>query len=168
MLTGITSVLEERIKETILDSMADIMARLLPKAPRPLDENNLRPVSDIEPHPSRLQDLRTFLRCPTANWTCPEQAIFFELMCRGEQSALGILGTGKGKTLLVFLYAWLFGAYGVTVVVLPLSSLRDEYARRAQGFGMTSSIWTTTGNHNLDVQLLTVSIEHVGFKDFQK
>lgn len=164
----ITGNLEDRVKETILDSMASVMARMLPKTPRPLDENNLRPVADIDPHPSRLRSLRTFLKRPAATFSCPEQALLLELMCRGDQSVLGILGTGKGKTMLVFFYAHLFGSRGVTIVVLPLSSLRIEYRRRAQELGISSSVWSPTAKHNLDVQLLCVSIEHVNFHDFER
>ncbi|KAH9477263.1 ATP-dependent DNA helicase tlh1 [Psilocybe cubensis] len=163
----ITGSLEDRVKETILDSMAVVMAQILPKTPRPLNENNLRPVADIDPHPSRLRSLRQFLKRPAANFSCPEQALLLELMCRGQQSVLGILGTGKGKTMLVFLYAYLFGSCGITVVILPLSSLRIEYSRRAQELDISSSIWTPTAKHNLDVQLLCVSIEHVNFHDFE-
>ena len=97
VLDGITPILEDYIKETILDSMVNIMVCLFPKAPQPADNNRLRPVSNIEPHPLHLQDLHTFLQCLLANWTCPEQAVFFELMCHSKQSSLGILSTEKGK-----------------------------------------------------------------------
>ncbi len=51
----------------------------------------------LQPHPSRLQSLRQFLRRPDAEFSCPEQAVLLELMCRGQESVLGILGTGKAK-----------------------------------------------------------------------
>lgn len=168
ILPALLGPLEDRVKETILDSLADVIARILPKAPRPLDENNLRPVSDIEPHPSRLRSLREFMRRPDAHFTCPEQAVLFELMCRGCQSVLGVLGTGKGKTSLVFLYAHVFGNRGVTVVILPLSSLQGEYKRRAQALGVSSATWTPAAKHNPDVKLLCVSIEHLSFQDFRE
>ena len=168
ILPTITYALEETVKETILDSVADVMARLLPKVPRPLDENNLRPISDIEPHPSRLRSLRTFLKREDANFTCPEQAMLFELMCRGTESVLGVLGTGKGKTLIIFLYAYMFGSHGVTLVVLPLSSLVTEFMRRAQELGVSASVWTPTRKHNADVQLMCVSIEHSTFPGFKE
>ena len=49
VLDGITPILEDYIKETILDSMANIMVCLFPKAPQPADNNRLRPVSNIGP-----------------------------------------------------------------------------------------------------------------------
>lgn len=168
ILPSITSALEDRVKEVILDSMADILARLLPKAPRPLDESNLRPVSDVAPHPSRLQSLRHFLRRPNAEFSCPEQAVLLELMCRGQESVLGVLGTGKGKTLMVLLYAHMFKTRGITIVVLPLSTLRSEFMRRANEHMVSADVWTAAGAHNGDVALLCVSIEHLSFKDFQK
>ncbi len=168
ILPLITEALEHRVKETILDSMADVMARFLPKAPRPLDENNLRAVSDVAPHPSRLQSLRQFLRRPDAEFSCPEQAVLLELMCRGQESVLGILGTGKGKTLMVLLYAQMFATQGITIVVLPLSTLRHEFMRRAHEHMVPADIWTHDEKHNSNVALLCVSIEHLGFKPFQE
>ncbi|KJA16332.1 hypothetical protein HYPSUDRAFT_207128 [Hypholoma sublateritium FD-334 SS-4] len=168
VLHGISDTLESRIKETVLDSMADVMARVLPQVPRPLDDNNLRLCSDISPHPSRLRSLREFLGRPNAKFTCPEQALLFELMCRGEQNVLGVLGTGKGKTLLVLLYAYTFRSQGITVVVLPLSPLRDEYLRRARELRVLASIWQRTKSYNPDVSLLCVSVEDTGCDDFKK
>jgi hypothetical protein len=159
--------LEDRAKEAVLDAMADVLARYFPKAPRPLDDNHLRPVSDISPHPSRLQSLRNFRRDPNAQFTCPEQAILLELMCQGKESVLGILGTGKGKTTVVLLYAHMYGQRGVTVVILPLSTLHDDFARRAQKSGVRAARWTPTGKHNRDVEVLYVSIEHIMFREFQ-
>lgn len=160
-------VLEDRIRDTLLDAMADILAMYFPKPPRPLDDNTLRPVSDISPHPSRLQSLRDFLKNPKAQFSCPEQAILLELMCQGKDNVLGILGTGKGKTMIVLLYAQMYGHLGTTVVVLPLSTLHDDFARRAQRMGVSSSRWSPTGKHNPDVEILYVSVEHVTFDSFQ-
>lgn len=168
VLHGISDTLESRIKETVLDSMADVMARVLPQVPRPLDDNNLRLCSDVSPHPSRLRSLREFLKRPDAKFTCPEQALLFELMCRGEQNVLGVLGTGKGKTLLVLLYAHTFSSKGITIVVLPLSPLRDEYMRRARELRVSASIWRRTEAYNTDVSLLCVSVEDTGCDDFKK
>jgi len=148
--------------------MADVLARYFPKPPRPLDDNHLRPVSDISPHPSRLQSLRDFLRDPNAQFSCPEQAILLELMCQGKESVLGILGTGKGKTMVVLLYAHMYAQRGVTVVVLPLSSLHDDFARRARERGVRAAQWSPTGKHNADVQIVYVSIEHMTFHGFQR
>lgn len=159
-LVDLTRTLEETIKENVLDTMADVLAQVMPRAPRPLDENNLRPFSHIVPHPSRLQSLRDFLKRPDANFTCAEQAVLLELMCRGEENVLGILGTGKGKTMIVFLYAHLFGHRGVTVVVLPLSALRGEYIRRARANSVSAAVWAPDSSYNADVELLFVSIEH--------
>jgi superfamily II DNA helicase RecQ len=160
-------VLNEGVKDTMLDSMADVLTRYFPKAPRLLDDNHLRPISDISPHASRLQSLRDFLRNPKAEFTCPEQAILLELMCQGKESVLGLLGTGKGKTMIVLLYAHMHGQRGVTVLVLPLSTLHDDFARRARERGVRTAQWSPTGKHNRDVQVLYVSIEHITFKQFQ-
>ncbi len=168
ILPKVTYSLEETVKDTILNSVADVMARLLPKVPRPLDANNLRPISAIEPHPSRLRSLRTFLKREDADFTCPEQATLFELMCRGTESVLVILGTGKGKTFIIFLYAYMFGSCGVTRVVLPLSSLVTEFIRRAHELGVSASVCTHTSIHNADVQLMCVSIEHSTFPAFKE
>lgn len=167
VLHGISETLESRIKETVLDAMADVMARVLPKVPRPLDDNTLRLCSDVSPHPSRLHSLREFLNNARAEFTCPEQALLFELMCSGGQNVLGVLGTGKGKTLLVLLYAHTFRTRGTTVVVLPLSPLRDEYLRRAREMRVAASLWKKDGHYNPDASLLCVSVEDSGCDQFK-
>lgn len=89
-------------------------------------------------------------------------------MCQGKESVLGILGTGKGKTMVVLLYAHMRCHIGVTVVVLPLSTLHDDFARRAHEMGVRAAQWTPAGKHNADVGLLYVSIEHVTLASFQR
>lgn len=158
--------LQVQVRETVLDSMADMLARLIPQVPRPLDDHQLRPVSDIVPHQSLLQSLRDFRKDESAQFTCPEQAILLELMCQRRESVLAILRTGAGKTATILLYAHMHRTK-VTVVVLPLSTLHDDFARRAQESGVGASRWTPNRKHNTSGPVLYVSIEHTTFAEFK-
>ncbi|KAF8160065.1 P-loop containing nucleoside triphosphate hydrolase protein [Crassisporium funariophilum] len=167
VIREVRGALETRIQETIYESMADILAKFWPKPPRPLDDNNLRPVSDIAPHPSRLQALCQFLRNPNAQFSCPEQAILLELMCQGKESVLGLLGTGKGKTMAILLYTYMYGHKGQMVVVLPLSSLHDDFARRAGERGIRTARWVPSRSHDQAASIIYVAVEYLGSKSFQ-
>ena len=87
-------------------------------------------------------------------------------MEEGKKNILGILGTGKGKTLTVMLHSKMYGRGRVTIVVLPLSSLHADLEERARRHGVTISRWLPNQNNNTNVHILYVSIEHLGFDSF--
>jgi superfamily II DNA or RNA helicase len=163
--TNIRFSLEEKVKETILDSMAEVVATYFPKPSRATGD---RPISDIFVNRSRLTDLRTFLKNPKAEFSCPEQAILLEMMIQRKQSILGILGTGTGKTTIIMMHAKVYGNGRVTVVVLPLSGLHGDLERRAKALGLRISRWQTKGKFNPNADIVYVSIEHLTFEDFQR
>lgn len=149
-----------------MKAMAEMSHTYFPKVlPNILD--NTLDLSEIIISPHRLSQLRSFLRDPSASFKCPEQAALLELMIRREQSVLAVLGTGTGKTMIVLLQAKLQPDL-TTLVILPLSSLHDDLKRRCIDLGVSYSRWQPNGKFNPDVNLISVSIEHLGFQDFQK
>jgi hypothetical protein len=158
--------LEEMVQETIMKAMAEMSHTYFPKITPNLDNDTLDK-SHVVIHPSRLQQLRGFLQDPLAQFTCQEQVILLELMLQRCQSVLAVLGTGSGKTLTILMQAALQNNL-VTIVVLPLSSLHDDLRRRAAARKVSYSQWVPKGKFNMDVSIISVSIEHLGFPEFIK
>ena len=158
------SRLETLVHETVMKAMAEMSHMYFPKV-LPNLVNDQLDISDITIPPCRLQQLRTFLKKPDAHFSCPEQAVLLELMMRRTQSVLANLGTGSGKTLTVLMQAKLHKNL-VTILVLPLSSLHHDLKRRAESLGVLYSRWAPNGKFNGDVQVVSVSIEHLGFQSF--
>lgn len=154
------------VHETVMKAMAEMSHTYFPKVVPNLS-NDMLDLSDVAIPPTRLQDLCNFLKKPDTNFSCPEQAIFLELMLQRTRSVLAILGTGSGKTLVVLMQAKL-QQHLVTIVVLPLSTLHDDLRRRATSLGVSYSRWSPNGKTNTDVSLMSVSIEHLGFPLFIK
>ena len=156
--------LEERVQETVMKGMAEMSHTYFPKVVPDLVKDTFD-ISKIILPPCRLQQLRSFLVRPNAQFTCPEQAVLLELMMQRSLSVLAILGTGFGKTFIILMQAWLQKDL-VTIVILPLSSLHDDLKRRAGELKVSYSRWAPNGKFNENVQILSVSIEHLGFSDF--
>ncbi|KAF8810835.1 P-loop containing nucleoside triphosphate hydrolase protein, partial [Phlegmacium glaucopus] len=108
-----------------------------------------------------------FTKNPSAQFSCPEQVALLELMILRSQSVLAVLGTGTGKTFIVLMQAAL-QQHLVTIVVLPLSSLHDDLKRRATELQVSYSRWSPKGKFNMNVNVISVSIEHLGFPEFVK
>ena len=152
------------VHETVMNSMAELSRVYFPKIVPNLASDSFD-TSEIVVPPSRLQELRAFLNDPNAKFSCPEQAVLLEMMMRRTHSVLAILSTGSGKTLVILMQASL-QKHLVTIVVLPLSSLHDDLKRRALQLRVSYSRWQPNGKFNPDVNLISVSIEHLGFHDF--
>jgi superfamily II DNA helicase RecQ len=152
------------VHETVMNAMAQVTHTYFPKI-TPNLANDTLDLGDINIAPSRLQELRNFLKNPSATFTCPEQAILLEMMIRRSHSVLAILGTGLGKTLVILMQASLQKTL-VTIVILPLSSLHDDLKRRALQLGVSYSRWQPNGKFNPNVNVVSVSIEHLGFSNF--
>lgn len=152
------------VQETVMNALAEMSHTYFPKVV-PNQDNDSLDLSTITVPPYRRQQLRDFLNNPSAEFSCPEQAILLEMMMRREQSVLAVLGTGSGKTLVVLMQAKLHKNL-VTVVILPLSSLHGDFKRRAAALGVSYSEWKPRGKFNRDVNVISVSIEHLGFDEF--
>ena len=164
--TVVSSRLEDRVQETVMKAMAEMSYTYFPKV-RPNPNNDVLDISTILIPPSLLQQLRAVLKNPNAQFSCPEQAVLLELMLRRTRSVLAVLGTGTGKTLAILVQAHIQSTL-VTVVVLPLSSLHDDLKRRAQQLGVSCSRWQPRGRFNVNVNVISVSIEHLGSTEFIK
>ena len=156
--------LEDQVHETVMKALAEMAHTYFPKVAAN-HSNDMLDLSELIIPPCRLQQLRHFLRNPTAQFSCHEQAVLLELMLRRTQNVLAVLGTGLGKTLAVLMQATLQNDL-VTIVVLPMSSLHDDFKRRALELGVSYSRWNTNGKFNPDVNVISVSIEHLGFSAF--
>ena len=156
--------LEDTVQETIMKAIAEMSHTYFPKV-RPNYENDNLDVSQIIIPPVRLFQLRNFLNKPDAEFTCPEQAILLELMLLRTQNILAILGTGTGKTFTILLQAVLQKEM-ITIVILPLSTLHDDLKRRSLELRVPCSRWAPHGKFNENAQIISVSIEHLGFSEF--
>ena len=158
--------LEDMVQETVMKAMAEMSHTYFPKVIPNLSNDTLD-ISKINIPPVRLHQLRTFLKKPTAQFTCPEQAVLLELMLLRKESVLAVLGTATGKTFVLLLQAALQRDL-VTVVVLPLSSLHDDLKRRAASLNVSYGQWLPNDKFNSNVCVISVSIEHLGFPEFSK
>ena len=95
----------------------------------------------ICPHPSSLTRLRAFRKDEKAEFTCPEQAQALEAVLSGSDHVFLIGPTGMGKTSVLFILAT-ESPQKVIVVLIPLSALRIDFARRCRGLGIACSEWT--------------------------
>jgi hypothetical protein len=132
------------ISASVTESMAEMSRLYFPPPPRP--HTALHRVSNIEVHPSRLTDFRTFIGDPNAQWTCPEQAVFVEHLVLGKENVLGILGTGFGKTTILMFVAKTYGLGRCTLVVMPLASLHEDFHDRARQYRLKADRWRSSGS----------------------
>jgi hypothetical protein len=156
--------LEDMVHETVMKAMAEMSSIYFPKVLPNLSSDTLD-ISTIVIPPSRLLQLRNFTSNPSAYFRSPEQAALLELMIDRTQSVLAVLGTGTGKTFTILFQAALQQHY-VTIVVLPLSSLHDDLKRRSAELRVRYSRWVPSEKFNKDVNVISVSIEHLGFPNF--
>ena len=146
--------------------MAEFVSVYMPP-PRPqLTEGTLPELSPFDVHPSRLHALRTFLRNPRASFTCPQQGMLIELIVRGEEHVLAVLSTNVGKTTSILMISKMYAPTKTIIYVLPLRALHSEIVRRASHVGVSAATWEPKGPSFNHVNILTVSIEHVGHPEF--
>ena len=93
------------------------------------------------PDPSNLNLLRDFMNDPRASFTCPEQALGLELALNGKTNFFLIGPTGMGKSS-VFLIPARLRAGKVTIVLIPLSGLRMDFAIRCKKLAIECTEWT--------------------------
>jgi superfamily II DNA helicase RecQ len=107
--------------------------------------------------------LRDFLADPEAEFKSNEQAMALELALRNVQSALVILPTGGGKTLLFL--APIFAETDrslFTVVVVPFKALMIDMLARCRMHRVHAQVWTSDlGHDHFIAQVLIVSADQV-------
>ena len=130
--------------------------------------HELREVADIQPHPSRLLQLRQVLNDPEAGFTCYEQAVLLEKMLLRNTNILAIMRCGSGKTFMAMVAAKIDYLEGLTVFILPHSGLHQDFMRRAGNLDLVCSKWEPNGNFNTNAQAIWAAVEHVDFDKFMQ
>lgn len=118
------------------------------------------------PHPSLLGSLRRFLSNPEASFKTPQQAEALEVAINRKEHLLLIGPTAMGKSLVYMLPAALFDRALVTLVLLPLSSLHVDFARRCEQLRISSSRWVPDLDSQPKTSIVYVSPEHAQTKEF--
>ena len=126
------------------------------------------PLEKYIPHPSLCRMLREFLGSPTATFKTPEQAEALEFVMANVRHLLLVGPTAMGKSLVYMLPATQRD-YGITVVLLPLSSLHLDFDRRCQALKIPCSRWLRETNEDPRTKIVFVSPEDaqtVEFSDY--
>jgi hypothetical protein len=186
----------EAVKRTILpdilqavsQSRANDLACLLNSLGMNLDsppsQALTQPVTHMM-HPSRLRDLRTFLKDNFATFKDPQQSLALELI-RGKEPSLLVVGPtgtrcvcfrfdfhlliltpGSGKTLPIFMSIGLYDGGATTIMILPLVAMHEEYKCRAQRYGLACRTWTMDCDIATTPQLLLVAVENCSWPELQ-
>lgn len=163
LIPRIEATIDERMESSALQSQA----LYWPPPPHSYADHALPPISSIQPHPSRVLQLRKALGAQEDFWF-PEQAIFLERMIQGRGNHLIIMQCCTGKTRFAMIYALIYAASRVTVFILPHSGLHEDFRRRSREMGLTASKWEPNDAFNPDVQMLFVAVEHTDFDSFQR
>jgi superfamily II DNA helicase RecQ len=96
-------------------------------------------------------------------WRSPEQERAITTVLSGAEQVVAILPTGAGKSMLFLLPCTLPGA-GVTIVIVPLVSLRADLLRRIGKLGIEHLVWAE--GEQRDAPLVLVSTEAACTKAF--
>ncbi|EPQ50228.1 hypothetical protein GLOTRDRAFT_134134 [Gloeophyllum trabeum ATCC 11539] len=106
-----------------------------------------------------LQCLRHLLRKPQAGWSCAAQREGLEAVLKRESDVLAVMATGSGKSMLMIIPPLLEDA--ITVGVLPLRSLMDDYERKLQAMGIQYQVFDgDSGSISTQTNLVLVSVDH--------
>ena len=103
--------------------------------------------------PATLQNL---LRNPDATFRGKQEEALMAIQVRRDNPVVAVLGTAAGKSMLFMLPA--FCSAGVTVVVVPLLSLRDDMMRRCKDLGISSLAWSATTPYRM-AQIVLITPE---------
>lgn len=110
-----------------------------------------------------LQALRNMMRNEHLAWKSAEQEQALLLIMSWTDQVVAVLPTGAGKSLLFMLPCTLPDAR-VTVVVVPLVSLRMDLLRRVGQLGIHHLVWLPSERR--EASLILVSVEAASTKDF--
>lgn len=88
-----------------------------------------------------LQQARALYKDDALRWKSAAQERAMAVVTSRAEQVVIVLGTGEGKSLLFMLPCVLPGA-GVTVLVLPLVSLRGDLLRRVRELGIGHHVWS--------------------------
>jgi superfamily II DNA or RNA helicase len=96
----------------------------------------------------------------------PIQAAAIRSIQAGDDRVVAVMPTGGGKSMLFMLPAWVAGRGGLTVVVVPLTSLRQDLRERCQAFGISCVEWESH-RHPDHAQVVLVTPESAFTDGFQ-
>ena len=139
-------------------------ASLTPEQDAQLQRPTSLPGSSVLlPRASTLSRLRLFLGDPNAGFTCPEQGIALEHVLLGKTSVFLIGPTGMGKSA-VFLIPAMAEREKMTIVLVPLSGLRYDFARRCTKLSVPCIEWSE--RQQREAAIVMVSPENAKKRDF--
>jgi superfamily II DNA helicase RecQ len=131
-----TESLRATLKATVQETIAEVIAAgqvLVPT--KPFLAAEIPP-----PSVDTLYLFRRFLDNPKAAFRSPEQGVAFDLVVRCVASALIVLPTGMGKSLLFIFAAWLISrdrrSTSFVAVLVPYKALLEDLVRRSQDVGV--------------------------------
>jgi hypothetical protein len=110
-----------------------------------------------------LNEARRLYGSTTLQWKSAAQERAMATVMSGTEQVVVVLATGEGKSLLFMLPCTLPDA-GVTVLILPLVSLRGDLLRRVRELGIDHLVWTP--GETRDAPLVFVSVEAASSKSF--
>ena len=97
-------------------------------------------------------------------WKSAMQERAMVTVMSGTEQVVVVLGTGEGKSLL-FMLPSVLPNVGITILILPLVSLRGDLLRRVRGLAIDHWIWTP--HETQKAPLVFVSAEAAGTKAFR-
>ena len=113
------------------------------------------------------KELCSFLKDADANFTCQAQKDAVFEAHRNVDDLVVCLGTGRGKSFIFQLAAYMERSTGgQTIVIVPLVALLEDHIRRCRALGLAVSRWSE--KDSTDHSILFLSVEHVGTTQFQK
>jgi superfamily II DNA helicase RecQ len=159
------------VKHSVKESFAEALAAAQLSIPVKEVITPTLPTPSIE----TLRLLRKFLGNSSASFRSPEQAMAFDLVARSVASALIVLPTGMGKSLLFIFAAWLILQRRVdtsfVAVFVPYKALMEDLMRRCRelGVGVMSMDFEDNPDpakmlHSIGVSLVLISSDQ-GFSE---
>lgn len=111
-----------------------------------------------------LKEARQLYHDETLQWKSAMQERALVTVMSGTEQVIVVLGTGEGKSMLFMLPCVLPDA-GITILILPLISLRGDLLRRVRELAIDHWIWTP--DETRTAPLVFVSVEAAGTKAFR-
>lgn len=152
--TPASPVAAERKRKTSLSSSSSLL-------PPHKDATSSCAVVDAAATAAASTSLQTFLQCPDAQFTSPQQKSAILHALQPGPDLLVVMPTGGGKSLLFMLPAFM-KPDKVSIVVVPLVSLQQDLIQRCAAKGITAARFSDAADSTaLGVRIVFVSAEHL-------
>jgi superfamily II DNA helicase RecQ len=163
----VPELIRAAVKHSVKESFAEAFAAGQISIPVKTVETPSLPTPSLE----TLKLLRKFLGNSSTSFRSPEQGVAFDLVTRCIVSALIVLPTGMGKSLLFIFAAWLIlqrrGDTSFVVVFVPYKALMNDLMRRCRELGvgvMALDYEQEINPANIGVSLVLISSDQ-GFSE---